>query len=110
MRSKLRAVLLILTLIGLAFRDAVAASSTIPRFAYVANGQDDTVSIFAVEKAHLRAAGYVYVGPGSNPLSVTVAPSQRFLYVARLSYGNTSPYTRLAVRNWTGIQYFSHPF
>jgi 6-phosphogluconolactonase len=75
-------ILLILTLIGLAFRDAAAASDTTPRFAYVANGQDDTVSIFAIEKAHLRAAGYVYVGSGSNPVSVAVTPSQRFLYVA----------------------------
>src|ERR1700689_2889042 len=53
-----------------------------PRFAYVANNQDDTVSIFAIRKAGLRAVGYIYTGAGSNPRAVAVTPSQTFLYVA----------------------------
>ena len=59
----------------------------IPRFAYVANNQDDTVSIFAIHKSGLRAVGYVYTGPGSNPRSVVVTPSQSFLYVAEGNVG-----------------------
>ncbi len=62
---------------------AWAVSATrIPRFAYVANNDDDTVSIFALHKSGMRAMGYVYTGAGSNPRSVAVTPSQSFLYVA----------------------------
>src|ERR1700722_4188715 len=59
-----------------------ATHPLVPRFAYVANNQDDTVSIFAIKKAGLRSVGYVYTGAGSNPRSVVVTPSQTFLYVA----------------------------
>src|SRR5260370_42292065 len=58
-----------------------------PRFAYVANNQDDTVSIFAIRKSRLRSVGYVYTGSGSNPRSVVVTPSQAFLYVAEGNVG-----------------------
>jgi 6-phosphogluconolactonase len=64
-----------------------ASHTAIPRFAYVANNQDDTVSIFAIGKSTLRAVGYVYTGPGSDPRSVVVTPSQAFLYVAEGSGG-----------------------
>jgi hypothetical protein len=39
------------------------------RFAYVANNQDDTVSIFAIRQSNLRPAGYIFSGSGSNPPS-----------------------------------------
>jgi 6-phosphogluconolactonase len=58
-----------------------------PRFAYVANNQDDTVSIFSVHQAGLRAIGYTYTGSGSNPRAVAVTPSQAFLYVAEGNVG-----------------------
>src|ERR1700746_3915999 len=58
------------------------SATLIPPFAYVANTTDDTVSIFAIHKSGLRAVGYIYTGPGSNPRSVAVTPSQCFLYVA----------------------------
>jgi 6-phosphogluconolactonase (cycloisomerase 2 family) len=57
-----------------------------PRFAYVANNQDGTVSVFEVDKTMLRARDYAYVA-GSSPLSLALTPSQRFLYVG----GNGSP-------------------
>jgi YVTN family beta-propeller protein len=63
------------------------AGRTIPRFAYVANNQDDTVSIFSVQQSNLRAAGYVYTGAGSNPRAVAVTPSQSYLYVAEGNVG-----------------------
>jgi 6-phosphogluconolactonase len=59
----------------------------VPRFAYVANNQDDTVSIFSIHQAGLRAIGYVYTGFGSNPRTVAVTPSQAFLYVAEANVG-----------------------
>jgi len=64
-----------------------ANHALVPRFAYVANNQDDTVSIFAIGKSALRAMGYVYTGSGSNPRAVVVTPSQTFLYVAEGSVG-----------------------
>ncbi len=62
-------------------------SALVPRFAYVANNQDDTVSIFAIRGYRLQAVGYVYTGAGSNPRAVVVAPSQAFLYVAEGNVG-----------------------
>jgi len=64
-----------------------AGHAMVPRFAYVANNQDDTVSIFSIQQSNLRAAGYVYTGAGSNPRAVVVTPSQSFLYVAEGNVG-----------------------
>jgi len=64
-----------------------ASQNLVPRFAYVANNQDDTVSIFAIRKSCLRSVGYVYTGSGSNPRAVVVTPSQAFLYVAEGNVG-----------------------
>src|SRR5260370_24693086 len=57
------------------------------RFAYVANNQDDTVSILVIRGYRLQAVGYVYTGSGSNPRAVVVTPSQAFLYVAEGNVG-----------------------
>jgi 6-phosphogluconolactonase len=62
-------------------------ATRVPRFAYVANNGDDTVSIFAIHEAGLRAIGYIYTGAGSNPRAVAVTPSQSFLYVAESTLG-----------------------
>ena len=64
-----------------------ATSALVPRFAYVANNQDDTVSIFAIRGYRLQAIGYIYTGSGSNPRAVVVTPSQGFLYVAEGNVG-----------------------
>ncbi len=64
-----------------------ASTPTFARFAYVANNKDDTVSIFAIERARLRSAGYIYTGKGSNPRSLVVTPAQTFLYVAEGGVG-----------------------
>src|SRR5258708_7211658 len=63
-----------------------ATASQKPRFAYVANNQDGTVSVFEVDHAMLRARDYAYAA-GSSPLSLAVTPSQKFLYAG----GNGSP-------------------
>jgi len=56
-----------------------------PRFVYVANNQDGTVSTFLVDQAMLRARGYVSLGENSSPISLTLTPSQKFLYVGNNS-------------------------
>ncbi len=64
-----------------------------PRFAYVANTNDSTVSIYTVDAAtgQLRARGYV--AAGAQPYSVTVDPSGKFAYVANNGSDNVSVYT-----------------
>jgi 6-phosphogluconolactonase (cycloisomerase 2 family) len=57
-----------------------ATASQKPRFAYVANNQDGTVSVFEIDHGMLRARDYVYAA-GSSPLSLALTPSQKFLYV-----------------------------
>jgi 6-phosphogluconolactonase len=71
----------------LASSHAHGVRALVPRFAYVANNQDDTVSIFAIRGYRLQAVGYVYTGSGSNPRAVVVTPSQDFLYVAEGNVG-----------------------
>jgi len=76
-----------ITLLASALGQSTSTLRLVPRFAYVANDQDDTVSIFAIEKAKLRSLGYAYVGAGSGPRAVAVTPSQRFLYAANTGAG-----------------------
>ena len=65
----------------------------VPRFAYLANYNDNTVSIYTVNAitGQLRANGYVMAG--NRPISVTVDPSGQFAYVANFSSSNVSAYT-----------------
>ena len=60
----------------------------VPRFAYVANNGDGTVSMYTANAVtgQLRHNGYVAAGTG--PLSVAVDPSGKFAYVA-----NSTPAT-----------------
>ncbi len=57
------------------------------RFAYAANSNDNTVSIYTVDAAtgRLRANGWALAG--TQPRSVTVHPSGKFAYVAN-GYSN----------------------
>lgn len=70
-----------------------AASAVFPRFAFVANTSDDTVSIYTVDgtSGFLRDNGYVVVG--KKPAGVTVTPSGAFLYVANSGGGNVSAFS-----------------
>src|SRR5215472_13680427 len=67
------------------------AASTVPRFAYVPNFNDNTVSIYAVNAStgQLRDNGYVLAGHG--PGEATLAGS--FLYVSNFSSNNISAYS-----------------
>lgn len=64
-----------------------------PRYAYVANSTDNTVSGYIVDDVtgQLRPNGYVFVGANTSPRSVTVDPSGRFAYVANGGNGSTVP-------------------
>src|SRR5713226_4323071 len=68
-------------------------AATTPRFAYVANSNDNTVSLYAVNATtgQLRHNGYVTAG--TNPNSVTVDPSGKFAYVANDGSASVSAFT-----------------
>jgi hypothetical protein len=61
--------------------DLSASGFLLPRFAYVSNENDGTVSIYTVngKTGQLRSNGYVLAGEG--PQQVAVDPSGRFAYV-----------------------------
>jgi DNA-binding beta-propeller fold protein YncE len=63
-----------------------------PRFAYVANGGDNTVSAYSVSAStgQLRTSGYALAG--TDPVSVTVDPSGKFIYVANNGSANVSAF------------------
>ena len=58
-----------------------AESGNPPRFAYVANNQAGTISVFHIDRGLLRARSDVFTA-GSSPLSLALTPSQKFLYAA----------------------------
>ena len=70
-----------------------APASNVPRFAYVANFSDDTVSIYRVDPATGQLHHRGYVAAGDGPQSVTVDPSGRFAYVANQSSGNVTTFS-----------------
>jgi 6-phosphogluconolactonase (cycloisomerase 2 family) len=73
---------------------ATSVAPTIaPRFAYAANFNDGTVSMYTVNAAtgQLRHNGYAVAG--TNPISVTVDPGGKFAYVANRGDNSISAYT-----------------
>ena len=70
-------------------------ANNVPRFAYVANNTDNTVSIYTVNPAtgQLRHNGCALTGIG--PQSVTVDPSGKFAYVANNGAASISGYTSM---------------
>jgi len=65
----------------------------VPRFAYVANSGDGTVSIYTVNSktGQLRSSGYVLEAAGAS--LVAVDPSGRFAYVVNSTADNITAYT-----------------
>ncbi len=98
MKHNLRtAVVVFLSLLGVAGcgggGSGAAASSNLPRFAYVANYNDNTVSIYTVNAATGQLRHNGYVAAGTAPYSVTVDPSGKFAYAANYGSSNVSAYT-----------------
>ena len=70
-----------------------AAPNNIPRFAFLANFDDNTLSAYTVNPAtgQLRHNGYVLAGAG--PRSIAVDPANKFVYVANQNSGDVSAYS-----------------
>jgi 6-phosphogluconolactonase (cycloisomerase 2 family) len=71
-----------------------ATNSTFPRFAFVANTNDDTISLYTVNAAtgQLRANGYVAEAAGSKPMAVALDPAGKFLFVANSGTNDVAAY------------------
>ena len=72
---------------------ADAPSTSVPRFAYVANEGDHTVSVYTVDAAtgQLRHRGYARAG--AAPHAVAVDPAGKFVYVANNASNDVSAYS-----------------
>lgn len=68
------------------------AASNMPRFAYVTNSNDNSVSIYTVNASTGQLRHNGYVATGNIPYSVSVDPSGRFAYVANLGGNSVSTY------------------
>src|SRR5207245_9689072 len=70
-----------------------AAGTSTPRFAYVTNLSDDTLSIYSVNPStgQLRSHGYVLTG--SHPDSVGLDPSGKFAYTTNDLTNDISAFT-----------------
>src|SRR6266436_4163981 len=70
-----------------------AAGTSTPRFAYVTNLSDDTLSIYSVNPAtgQLRPHGYVLTG--SHPDSICLHPSGKFAYITNSQTNDVSAFT-----------------
>jgi 6-phosphogluconolactonase (cycloisomerase 2 family) len=66
--------------------------NNVPRFAYVANYDDDTVSIYTVNATTGQLRHNGYVATGANPISVAVDPAGKFAYVANNGTNSVSAY------------------
>ena len=71
---------------------SISALAAVPRFAYVVNSKDATVSVYAVDAAsgQLRNNGYVLTE--TKPSGVTIAGGA-FVYVSNSGKNNVSAFT-----------------
>ena len=90
--NMLPAVVLCVVTIALAACGGGGAPAVYPRFAYVANQGDNTVSIYAVDATTGRLRANGYVAAGATPVFVTVDPSGKFAYVATHGSDTVSAY------------------
>ena len=83
---------------------AAPPPNNVPRFAYVANYDDNTVSAYTVNPTTGQLRHNGYVAAGINPASVTVDPSGKFAYVANSFDGaggnSVSTYTFRETSTW----------
>jgi 6-phosphogluconolactonase (cycloisomerase 2 family) len=92
------------------FCSGIAASVATPRFAFVADQGDNTVSEFTInaDTGQLRANGWISSG-GTKPAGLTVTPGGKFLYVANSGSATVSAFA-VNTRNGQFSQVVGSPF
>lgn len=85
-------VLAVFSLLGFSSLSVRAAAATTPRFAFVVNAGDNTVSEYTVNGTSglLRDNGYGLTG--SKPAAAAVTPNGKFLFIANSSSSNVTAY------------------
>lgn len=78
---------------GVTQKTYVVSVMTCPRFAYVTNMDDNTVSMYTVNATTGQLRHNGYVDTGALPISVTVDPAGRFVYVPNNAGNSVSVYT-----------------
>ena len=73
--------------------DSGDSPRNVPRFAYAANYDDNTISCYTVDADTGRLRHNGYVTTRTNPRSVCADPSGRFLYAPNRNSGDISVYT-----------------
>ncbi len=68
-------------------------AANVPRFAYTANQNDDSVSMYTVNASTGQLRHHGYVAAGNGPASVTVDAAGKFAYLANWNSNNVSAYT-----------------
>ena len=68
------------------------SASIVPRFAFVTNGTDNTVSSYTIGASGVLAVGTAAVPAGAGPSSVSVYPGGRYAYVANQGSNDISAY------------------
>ena len=81
------------TIAGVDVNVVIACATIYPRFAYVANYSDNSVSAYAVNTSTGRLTFAGKVAAGTNPYSVTVDPSGKYAYAANYGTTTVSQYT-----------------
>ncbi len=71
------------------------SGSVFPRFAFVANANDDTISFYTVDatSGQFRSNGYTAEQAGSKPKAVALDPTSQFLFVANSGLNNVAAYS-----------------
>ena len=81
------------------FTTAGTVAGVAPRFAYVANAGDNSVSVYAVNAATGRLVFTGKVAAGTSPQSVTVDPGGNYAYVANYNSDTNSTVSQYTIGN-----------
>ena len=91
---------------------STSAYAIVPRFAYVANSKDNTVSVYTVNAVTGQFRDHSYALSGSKPLGVVVTASGTLVYVANSVSNNVSAFkadtTNGALTSVSGSPFAAH--
>jgi len=81
---------------------ALAFVGCVPRFAYVVDSKDDSVSVYAIDNAAGRLRSLGYTPTGTNPRGIAFRPDGRFAYVVNAGTAGAGSVSAYAADPSTG--------